>query len=41
MPQYSPGPQGGNSDKEDVDPRGADAPKRRLAEDFRQLNAQD
>ncbi|WP_330253166.1 hypothetical protein OG874_00675 [Nocardia sp. NBC_00565] len=42
MPQYNPGSMGGNSDDgHNKDPRGADAPKYRLGEDFRQINAQD
>jgi len=42
MPQYNPGPQGGNSsDDYNLDPRGVDAPKHRLGEDYRQINGQD
>lgn len=42
MPQYNPGSMGGNSDdNHNPDPRGADAPRHRLGEDLKQLNAQD
>jgi len=42
MPQYNPGPQGGNSDdNHNPDPRGTDAPKHRLGEDAKLLTGQD
>lgn len=41
MPEYSPGPDGNSSDNYNTDPRGVDAPKRRLGEDVRQINGQD
>jgi hypothetical protein len=41
MKLYTPGPDGNAGDNYNEDPRGVDAPKRRLGEDVREIKSQD